>query len=358
MLSQTQKESFLSLIRLSIGHSTNYLSCDYDWRAIEELSSKHGLSAVIIDGIEKLPDSKRPSKEVLLNWIGTVLQAYEYRFEQYRKSIAEIAAFYNSHGYKMMLLKGYACSLDWPKPEHRPCGDIDIWLFGKQKEADALLAKEKGIEIDDSHQHHSVFTWRDFSVENHYDFINVHHHKSNVSFERILKNLGQDYTHFIELNGEKVYLPSPNLQALFLLKHNMIHFAAEGLNLRQLLDWAFFVNNHGEEVDWEWIEEILEEYGMKKLYDVFNAICVGDLGFDVSLFPKVQFIPELKDRVIEEILIPEYSVEVPRGLSKRIYFKIRRWKANEWKHRLCYKDSMWSAFWSGIWNHIQKPSSI
>lgn len=71
----------------------------------------------------------------------------------------------------MMILKGYACSLDWPKPEHRPCGNIDIWLFGKQKEADALLANKKGLEIDSSHHHHhTIFYWRDFMVENHYDF--------------------------------------------------------------------------------------------------------------------------------------------------------------------------------------------
>lgn len=48
----------------------------------------------------------------------------------YLQAVASLAGFYNAHGYKMMVLKGYACSLNWPRPEHRPCGDIDIWLFG------------------------------------------------------------------------------------------------------------------------------------------------------------------------------------------------------------------------------------
>lgn len=78
-----------------------------------------------------------------------------------------------------MVLKGYACSIDWPKPEHRPCGDIDIWLFGKQKEADAALAAspkfhDSSFKIDSSHHHHTVFDWCSFSVENHYDFVNVY----------------------------------------------------------------------------------------------------------------------------------------------------------------------------------------
>ena len=70
----------------------------------------------------------------MLQWIGNVLQGYENRFELYCHTIADLANFYNSQNIKMMVLKGYACSLDWPKPEHRPCGDIDIWQFGQQKD--------------------------------------------------------------------------------------------------------------------------------------------------------------------------------------------------------------------------------
>ncbi len=201
-----------------------------------------------------------------------------------------------------MVLKGYACSLDWPKPNHRPCGDIDIWQFGHWKEADAALAKEKGIKIDHSHHHHTVFFWGDFMVENHYDFVNVHHSKSNAKLERMFKELGDDDSQFVEINGQKVYLPSSNLHALFLLRHAMIEFAATGINLRQLLDWVFFAQKHKTEIDWNWLEDILEQFGMKRLYDVFNAICVGDLGFDVTIFPRAQFDPILKDKVLSELL--------------------------------------------------------
>ena len=257
-----------------------------------------------------------------------------------------------------MVLKGYACSLDWPNPKHRPCGDIDIWQFGEQKVADAVLAKEKGVKLDTSHHHHTVFEWDGFSVENHYDFINVHHHKSNVEFEKILKHLGEDDSHFVELNGEKVYLPSPNLHALFLLKHLMMHFASEGIMLRQVVDWGFFVEKHGKDIDWNYVLDVLDEFGMHQMFNIINAICVGDLGFDVAYFPTVQFDPNLKDRVLNEILVPKYSASVPKNIFSRVAFKVRRWRDNEWKHQLCYKDSMWSAFWSGVWNHLLKPSSI
>jgi hypothetical protein len=195
-------------------------------------------------------------------------------------------------------------------------------------------------------------------VENHYDFINVHHHKTNVVFERILKEQAQDDTYFVDVYGENVYLPSPNLHALFLLKHTMMHFAAEGITLRQLIDWGFFVKNHGKDVDWTWLECVLDEFGMRRLYDVFNAICVEDLGFEVSIFQRVQCEPLLKDRVLNEILNPKFSGELPKSMLRRVSFKVRRWNESAWKHELCYKESMWSAFWSGVWNHLIKPSSI
>lgn len=350
-------ESFLNLIRLGIDHNSSYgfTSC-IDWDKIEALAIQHGLSAVLVDGVELLPEGKRPPKEVLLQWIGETLQGYEYRYKQYKNAIAGLASFYNSNGFKMMVLKGYACSLDWPKPSHRPCGDIDIWLFGKQKEADVLLAKEKGIVISRGHHHHTVFGWHDFTVENHYDFINVNRHKSHSGLEKIFKELGADDTHSVEINGEKVYLPSPSLHALFLLRHALNHFASMGINLRQVLDWAFFIEKHSEEIDWDWFLSIIDEYHMREFFNCLNAICVENLGIEVRFFKQVQFNPTTKEKVLNDILAPEFSSDPPKGLFNRLSFRCRRWRGSAWKYELCYNESMWSAFWSGVKSHLLKPS--
>ena len=379
MVHSDLKELFFALVRLGIGHQlvsslTFQVSSEVDWAQLKALADQHGLSAVVLDGLNEVSKSNSQlstlNSQLKLSWIGEVMQNYEQRYVQYENAIASLAGWYNTHGYKMMVLKGYACSLDWPKPEHRPCGDIDIWSFGQQREADAALGSWFKVHdsekiIDNSHHHHTVFEWQGFTVENHYDFLNVHHHKSNVEMEAILKDLGKDDSHFVELNDDastdsvsKVYLPSANLHALFLLRHSMSNFASTGFQLRQLLDWAFFVEKHHEEIDWEWLESQLEHFGMKKLYDVFNAICVEYLGFDVKLFLQAQFQPQLKKRVLNDILAPEFSEKESGGFISRAVFKYRRWKANEWKHELCFNDSLWSAFWSGVWGHLMKPGMI
>ena len=105
-------EALIKLIRLGIGHTADDLPKNVNWKDIQALAEKQGLYAVVLDGIERLQSASRPPQETLLEWIGEVLQNYEFRYGEYRKAISELAGFYNSHGLKMMVLKGYACSLD------------------------------------------------------------------------------------------------------------------------------------------------------------------------------------------------------------------------------------------------------
>ena len=374
------KQTFLLLVRQGIGNGATFPDV-VDWQAVKALADKQGLAAIIVDGIEQLPETKRPTKELLLQWIGEVMQNYENHNGLYRRAIAELAGWYNAHGYKMMVLKGYACSINWPKPEHRPCGDIDIWLFGQQEAADALLERLrvgneslasvqggkrfKKFKVDRSHHHHTVFNWMGFTVENHYDFVNVHAHKSSRELEKVFKELGQDDSHSVEVMGDasicsatKVYLPSPNLHALFLIKHMMSHFAAAEISMRHVLDWAFFVEKHGKEVDWEWLDGMLVKYHMKDFFHLINAICVENLGFHADIFPSMQIDPELKERVLDDILDPKYAAAEPQGFMNRMIYKYKRWQGNAWKQRLCYSESRWSSFWTGIWAKILKPSGF
>ena len=381
------KQDFLQLVKLGIGHSRTATLSVNDWSAIEALATKQGLLGVLIDAIEQIPEPQRPPKQILLLWIGEVMEGYEKRFLVYRSSLAELAAFYDSHGYKMMVLKGYACGLNWPKLEHRPYGDIDIWMFGRQKEADALIEslefkveslesvdsgelKVGSIKVDKSHHHHTVFNWMGFTVENHYDFENVHHHKSSLELEKVFKELGKDDSHFVEIEGAstgtstRIYLPSPNHHALLLLKNSMTDFAAFYVTLRHVLDWGFHVEKYGKEIDWQWLEGVVEQYHMTDYYNCINAICVEDLGFQLvdniklkveSQLESVEF-RKLKERVLADILEPKFSRVPPdKSFLPKAWYMYRRWKGNEWKHKLCYNESMWSAFWYGIGNHLVKP---
>lgn len=351
------QEKLLQIARLGIGHHVGRFTGEIDWSDIETLAEQQGLSGVVVDGVEKLPDGQRPPKMVLLQWIGEVLQNYEYRYKAYCNTLAELAAFYNTKGIKMMVIKGYACGIDWPKPEHRPYGDIDIYLFGKYKEADELL-RQSGIQIDSGLHHHTIFSYKGEMVENHFDFVSVHSSRENKEIEGIFKNLASDDSYKVRINEQTIYLPSPNLHALFLLKHAKGHFTSTSLTLRQLLDWGFFVKANTELIDWNWLLPLLDKYHLREFFNCINAICIEDLGFSSMIFPYVQFNPIQKDRMLKDVFNPEFSDKEPKWLFRRVFFKYRRWKANAWKRRLCNEHNDFNMFVRSVWKHLLKPATI
>ena len=195
-------------------------------------------------------------------------------------------------------------------------------------------------------------------VENHYDFVNTHDYQSSKELEVVFKELGREDSYTAEVYDETVFLPSPNLHALFLIRHLVAHFASTSVTLRQVLDWAFFVEKHTNEIDWKWLNGMIEMYQMKDFINCINAICVEDFGFDPFVFYNVQYGPRLKDRILRDILEPEFENEEPKHLIPRLLYKFKRWKGNSWKRKLCYSENDRFSFWKGLWAHLLKPKSI
>ena len=110
-------------------------------------------------------------------------------YRQHEQAVGNLARFYAQHDIPMMLLKGHGLSLNYPKPALRPSGDIDVYLFGKWKEADQAIHKEKGIEVSSEHEHHTTFDWEEISVENHYDFVITLTRRSNRKLEIEFKQM-------------------------------------------------------------------------------------------------------------------------------------------------------------------------
>ena len=111
MLDRQIADVFVSLVRLGIGHSIKVLPDAIDWQTIHSLSSKHGLTAIVLDGVQKLTDDgvldggRKMDVALKKKWIGSVIQNYEWKYEDYRTRIGQLAHFYNNHGFRLMILK-------------------------------------------------------------------------------------------------------------------------------------------------------------------------------------------------------------------------------------------------------------
>jgi hypothetical protein len=102
----------------------------------------------------------------------------------------------------------------------------------------------------------------------------------------------------------------------------------------------------------------LKRFHMTDFFKCLNRICIDDLGFTPDAFPDSAADHPLKNRVLNDILHPEFQGKEPRAMFPRVWFKFHRWRANAWKHRLCYREGLLSSFFVSAWAHLLKPSSI
>ena len=67
---------------------------------------------------------------------------------------------------------------------------------------------------------------------------------------------------------------------------------------------------------------------------------------------------ELTQRALHDILFPRYGVVPQRGLLTLLCFKLRRWWAHRWKHRMVYREGLLQTFFVQLWSHLLKPKSF
>ena len=207
-------KTLLGLVRIALGKDKRFtLPVNEAWEDVLRLADAQGVAAIAADGIN-VQYLEVPFK-IRMEWAGRVV-VHEQLYKQHEELMLKLAKVYHKRGIRMMVLKGWGLSLNYPIPSHRPSGDLDIWNFGQWREADAYIAS-RGIEIDNSHHHHSVFNIDGLMVENHYDFINIYAHRSSRRIEAKLKELAYREQEEHLVNNVLIYLPSATFNALFLL---------------------------------------------------------------------------------------------------------------------------------------------
>ena len=334
-----------------------------NWSNIYRMAAQQGVAAIAWDGVLRylheglITSEQGPDKATKLQWALAVEQT-EKRYSKQLKAIAKLADIYNEEGIKMLILKGYGLSLIYPVPEHRRCSDVDIWLFGEQHRADDIVRKKLGINIDDGRHHHTVFFVDGVMIENHYDFLNIHSHRSNRDIEARLKELIAE-PESIVVEGHTIYRPNANCHALFLLRHAAAHFAAVGIVLRHIIDWGMFIKHSHQDIDWTWLREVCRAHNMELFLDAMNAMAAELCDIDINDMPGTVRRPELETRILNDILCPEFTVAQPKsGTMRIIIYKFRRWWTNRWKHRIVYRDGLLRTFVTQLYSHLAKPKSI
>ena len=390
----SSSQTLFSLLRAALGNeAVGALPSDIDWKEVIDLSFDQGVAAIAVDGFgstgsptenEGLGALDSPELEDLkYEWFGSVFQAEE-DYKKYVEDIASLAKAYSEAGIEMMVLKGYGLSLNYPVPAHRPVGDVDIFLNDNDDDDDDddpstssgqarlpawrrgdEVIRRRGIAIDYSHHHHSVFSWKgphslrqtqgklgsgQVMVENHYDIENRYASRKGRQVDDLLKRLSQVGRKEVAVGDSKVFLPSADFNGIFLISHSASHFAGDHITLRHLLDWALFVDKEWKEIDWPFVTDWLSRLGLLKFFTCMNALSIDYLGISTEKFPSLDRDIELEKKVLEDIIHPTFSES-----GSGFFYKLRRLRANMWKRNLVATEALVPRLARLAWSHVVRP---
>ena len=254
-------------------------------------------------------------------------------------------------GYRTCVLKGQGVAQLYSNPLLRQSGDIDIWVDGKQDEIISCLRSNFiGIRNID-YVHSGAGFFNDVEVEVHFRpswLYNPFNNRKLQCFFR--KHSEEQFTN----KQDNVGFVSPTIafNLVYLIIHINRHVFAEGIGLRQLLDY-YYILKHSTEEERNDAYIVLKGLGLKKFIGAIMFIMqeVFTVGQDLLLCP-----PNKKEG---EFLLNE----IMRGGNFGKYDDRNEWYDADQrfkrgifnvKHSLRYlfhypSEVLWSPFWK-LWH--------
>ena len=316
-----------------------------DWRTLFELSKKQGVSAVVFDKIQSLPKEAAPPRTILLGWYSQALYVEQQLKKMFSLS-AEYADKMYENGIPVVVLKGLAFGVYFPNPMSRECGDLDCYMMGEGKKGDRITALIGG-KVEDGGYKHAHLHYKGLAIENHYFLTNFNNTKRGIYTERYLQKLiGEGHR---QLANTHLLSPSADFNAFFLIKHALMHFISEGINLRHLLDWAFFLQKEQENVNWESLLPEMEKCKIIRFAQVLTGLCVEYLGVEVNV-NSLKIATEDREGhiLVRQVMadVMEGHLEVLKENFLQKCFRIFRRFGRMWRYRSLASESYWLMVWN------------
>lgn len=354
----------LGLLKSSLGYGYSgedmrSLSCA-DWNRVVDLAFDNGVAALAVDGLQRLYESN-PELELEIDsesledlkyeWFGSTLQAEDEYLGKFRQA-SRFAAALAKKGVKCFVLKGMAFAQYYPVPEHRECGDCDVYL-GEGWAVGNEVAVSIGGRYDSGTRKHSHLFLGDLMIENHRYITNSGWTGRRSGVENLLrKRLEEGATK--EIGGSELLCPCDHFNALFLLIHAVGNFTSSGMSLRMIYDWAALLKCCQGSLDWKLLYEDMDVCGVRTFADVMTSICVEHFGVVITNpHVTVSGNRELVEEVLMDVVEKGIFASSGESFSQKVVKMFRRY--GRYRH---YRILLSAPWWKVVhWSILDKFSS-
>ena len=177
-----------------------------------------------------------------------------------------------------MILKGDAVAAIYPTPDLRVAGDIDLLLSPDDIDTVGAYLIARGYTAESKEgDHHDAFARGRVTVELHRTVSGIPDGEAGKAINACLSDILLTST-TARIGNDLIPIPDDRHQALVLLLHMQQHLREGGLGLRQLLDFALFLQSISGKDKKEEISHILHQVGLYRFAVTSALACHRHLG--------------------------------------------------------------------------------
>lgn len=303
------------------------------WDNIYSMARDNGLLAVCYDGLLLLPKEIRPYRSLYIKWALSV-ENIEKRYFYQQKVLKMVEDIFTKEKMCFLLMKGFSVSKYYPKPEHRECGDIDIYMGDNYSKGNEIF-RSSGFSVEEDYYRHSHINFQGVLIENHCMLSDTRGRKDNVVLEEKLISLAKEALHNSQ---DTVVYPPVDFSALFLNWHCEGHFMYEKIQLRHIYDWALFLKNEGKNMDMTLFRSMKYKCTFGKMSDMLTSIALEYLGLDADLLPEalVEDAKKVNSALRDKVLMYIFSslrTDRSGGVWMQRWRVLKRTVQDSWKIR-------------------------
>ena len=159
------------------------------------------------------------------------------------------------------------------KKKKRALGDIDILVDVNQLKAVDSILREQGYSVSDcDHPFHCDYRKNSIIVEVHHAVTDLPVSKGGRAVVAMMCSF-LDHAEMVEVYETRFLSFSEPHQALMLLFHIERHMVEKGIGLRQLCNWAVYINSADPDVWHTKTSHLLAEYCLLFYAKVITKVC-------------------------------------------------------------------------------------
>lgn len=245
------QDLFVELLQVALNSrdSLSQVPSIVEWDNLFNEAQRQAVVGIMVAGLERLPENQRPSKMLLLQWIG-LCQQLEAQNILTTKTCYSICERLKNDGFKACVLKGQSNYRYYPTEmkNRRNCGDIDVWVQAKSDRRCKSYDVRRVIEYVQNHYDMNGLCWLHTShVEKSGVPVEIHLRASFMSepfknrrFQKHFADVDECRT-FAELDGVEIPCLKVDEDVIYQMNHIYRHLIDEGVGLRQVVDYYYLL---------------------------------------------------------------------------------------------------------------------